>query len=136
MEASSPPTQGPAKESDTPTTLALDRGAVTSPLKLARASEAPSDANLGHAALGVACALRVLLCEYETPYGGTPPVLNELRYPLCDYFAPTGSFAWIQRHRDASMQMPPHIAVRRRPPHLHPRERGQTNIRPYAANLP
>ena len=70
MEASSPPTQGPAKESDTPTTLALDRGAVTSPLKLARASEAPSDANLGHVALGVACALRVLLCEYETPHGG------------------------------------------------------------------
>ena len=80
--------------------------------------------------------MRVLLCEYETPHGGSPPVLNELRYPLCDYFAPTGSFAWIQRHRDASMQMPPHIAVRRRPPHLHPRERGQTNIRPYAANLP
>ena len=67
------------------------------------------NATLAHAALGVSCALDILLRTYPAAQRRLPSVLNERCHPLCDVFAPVSSFNWVELHND--LDIPPLSAV-------------------------
>ena len=94
--------------------LALERGAMSCDPKMAEPMAPPSDATTGHAVLGVSCALRILLSDYQGTHGRPPTVLNERSYPLCEFFAPASSFDWVDLNHD--LDVPPLSAVSRAPP--------------------
>ena len=109
--------QSHSLEPKSPAALALERGAMSSPQRMEEPYASTASGVVGHCALGVSCALRILMQEYQGARGRPPPVLNERRYPLCDVFAPTASFDWVQAdprggvHHD--LDVPPLIAVSR-----------------------
>ena len=88
--------QSHSLEPKSPAALALERGAMSSPQRMEEPYASTASGVVGHCALGVSCALRILMQEYQGARGRPPPVLNERRYPLCDVFAPTASFDWVQ----------------------------------------
>ena len=104
-------------EPESPAALALVRGVMSAPQRTEEPYASTTSGVVGHCALGVSCALRILMREYQGARGRPPPVLNERRYPLCDVFAPTASFDWVQAdpkgrvHHD--LDVPPLIAVSR-----------------------